>query len=84
MTIMRRYFALLANYVTCTTYHLKIFEKSQFISSNWKANLKHEKRDYPDEENILQNLLKVKKTIKYVYNMLLKKDEIEISKAEQK
>ena len=56
----------------------------QCIPSNWKTNLKHEKRDYPDGESILQNLLKVKQTNKYVYNMLLKKEEIEISKAEQK
>ena len=33
---------------------------------------------------LLQNLLKVKQTNKYAYNMLLKKDEIEIGKAEQK
>ena len=31
-----------------------------------------------------KNLLKVKQTNKYVYYMLLKKEEIEISKAEQK
>ena len=88
MTIMRRHFALLANYVTCTIYHPKIFLKYlsliQCIPSNWKTNLKHEKRDYPDGESILQNLLKVKQTNKYVYNTLLKKEEVEISKAEQK
>ena len=77
MTITRRYFALLASYVTCTIYHLMFFLKYlsliQCIPGNWKANLKHENRDYPGGENILQNLLKVKETNKYVYNMLLKK-----------
>ena len=62
---------------------LKHLSLIQCIPSNWKTNLKREKRDYPDGESILQNLLKVKQTNKYVYNMLLKKEEIEISKAEQ-
>ena len=87
-TIVRRHFALLAKYVTCTIYHLKIIflkylSLIQCIPSNWKAKLKHEKRDYPDGENILHSLLKLKQTNKYVYDMFLKKDEIEISKAEQ-
>ena len=63
---------------------LKYLSLIQCIPCNWKANLKHENRDYPDGESILQNLLKVKQTNKYVYNMLLKKEKIEISKAEQK
>ena len=63
---------------------LKYLSLIQCIPGNWKANLKHENRDYPGGENILQNLLKVKETNRYVYTMLLKKDEIETSNAEQK
>ena len=55
----------------------------QCIPSKCAANLRHKKRDYPDGENILQNLLKVKQTNKYVYNVLLKKEEKEISMADQ-
>ena len=76
------------SYVTCTIYHLMILFKYlsliQCTPSNWKANPKHGNQDYPGGENILQNLLKVKETNKYVNNMLLKNDEIETSKAEQK
>ena len=76
------------SYVTCTIYHLMILFKYlsliQWTPSNWKANLKHGNQDYPGGENILQNLLKVKETNKYVNNMLLKNDEIETSNAEQK
>ena len=56
---------------------LKYLSLIQCIPSTWKANRKHENRDYPGSEKILQNLLKIKETNKYVYNMLLKKDEIE-------
>ena len=52
---------------------LKHHSLIQCIPGNWKANLKHENRDYPGGKNILQNLLKVKETNKYVYNILLKK-----------
>ena len=39
---------------------LKYLSLIQCIPGNWKENLKHENRDYPGGENILQNLFKVK------------------------
>ena len=63
---------------------LKYLSLIQCIPSTWKANRKHENRDYPGSEKILKNLLKIKETNKYVYNMLLKKRRNRESKAEQK
>ena len=46
---------------------LKYLSLIQYIPGNWKAKFKHENRDYPSGENVLQNLFKVNETNKYVF-----------------
>ena len=63
---------------------LKYLSLVQSISNFWKLQLKHENGLVPIKMTLLNQLLRVKQTNKFVYNLLLNYENVEENKSEQK
>lgn len=63
---------------------LKYLSLIQSIPNNWKGQLKHENINVPCTSTILTQLLNVKQTNKFIYNILLKSAGTEEKRSEEK
>ena len=63
---------------------LKYLSLVQSISNFWKLQLKHENGLVPIKMTLLNQLLRVKQTNTFVYNLLLNYENVEENKSEQK
>ena len=59
---------------------LKYLTLTHSIPHSWKTNIKNENTNTPNPNTILRQLMNTKHTNKYVYNLLQKKENIQINK----
>ena len=57
---------------------LKYLTLTHSIPHSWKTNIKNENTNTPNPNTILRQLINTKHTNKYVYNLLQKKENIQI------